>query len=32
MGKVELYCLLVYMRGAPSTGVYGYEAFIKKKV
>ena len=22
MGKIELYCLLFYMRGAPSTGVY----------
>ena len=28
MGKVELYCLLFYMRGAPCTGVYGYSAFI----
>ena len=28
MGKIELYCLLFYMRGAPSTGVYGYYAFI----
>ena len=22
MGKIKLYCLLFYMRGAPSTGVY----------
>ena len=28
MGKIELYCLLFYMRGAPSAGVYGYQAFI----